>query len=153
MIPVSLRQNYAVTSFRHDDHAIIWLCFIWNISHDSPVVFSADETEMRVTWVTQTPTDNSMVGYGQTDVAEFSTKATMKNFTDPGLAKRTIFVYRATMVNLKPGQRYGMNVQLLAFLRILFTNNYGVLLMKTLFSNHCLQTAFVSVMVSDWLAI
>ena len=89
-------------------HVFVTSSIRYVITVDSSLAFSADETEMRVTWVTRDTTDNPEVGYGQTNLAEYSAKATKLNFTDGGSAQRSIFVYTATMISLKPGKGYGM---------------------------------------------
>ena len=99
-----IKSKLTATSYSRNHDVISTLC---NYCVHPPLAFSADETEMRVTWVTRDSTDNPEVGYGQTNLAEYSAQATKSIFTDGGSAKRSIYVYRATMISLKPGKGYG----------------------------------------------
>jgi len=62
-------------------------------------------TEMWVTWVTQDYTDGSQVWYGQVSFQQHAV-GTVTKFVDGGSLQRTMYIHRAKMTELKPGQRY-----------------------------------------------
>ncbi|PAA49848.1 hypothetical protein BOX15_Mlig013810g3 [Macrostomum lignano] len=64
-----------------------------------------DPTQMVVTWVTQSPTNGTSVDYG-TNRFDRSASGIQEKFVDGGSAKRVIYIHRAVMSGLRPGQRY-----------------------------------------------
>ena len=68
-------------------------------------VLAADPTQLTVTWVTLNESSSSDVQYGVSDLS-LSVQGKQTAFTDGGSEKRTIFVHRATMINLKPRVKY-----------------------------------------------
>jgi len=70
--------------------------------------YGGDATEMVVTWVTMSVC-NSTVEYGLQTI-DIESQGTMTKFMDGGDEKRVIYIHRATMTRLKPGQRYVYHV-------------------------------------------
>ncbi|XP_076441925.1 acid phosphatase type 7-like [Babylonia areolata] len=62
-------------------------------------------TEMLVTWVTQDYTSGSAVLYGLSGYDQGSNGTVIK-FVDGGKLRRTMYIHRAKMTNLKPGYKY-----------------------------------------------
>ena len=62
---------------------------------------------MWVTWVTQNYTSGSTVWYGQSNFQQ-SANGTVTKFVDGGKLHRTMYIHRAKMTGLKPGQKYGI---------------------------------------------
>lgn len=63
-------------------------------------------TVLTVTWVTEKETPSSAVQFGQVNFTQTVVGAASK-FVDGGTLKRTIYVHRATLNDLKPNVRYG----------------------------------------------
>lgn len=61
---------------------------------------------MTVTWTTFDRTDQSIVGYGKRKIEE-SVSGYSSKFTDGGFERRSMYIHRATMTNLEPGETYG----------------------------------------------
>ena len=70
-------------------------------------MFSDDSTEMVVTWVTLSQTNSTVVEYGPKDLSMY-VKGTEEVFVDGGTEKRKIYIHRAKMINLTPGNPYRM---------------------------------------------
>lgn len=97
---------------------VLWAVFI--ISAVSSTIYQQPEqihlsygnvpTEMWVTWVTQNYTDGSQVWYGQSDVFQQRADGTVTKFVDGGKLQRTMYIHRAKMIDLIPGQRYVYSV-------------------------------------------
>ena len=62
-------------------------------------------TEMVATWVTDDPTDVSIVEYGLDDLNLVS-KGIEDTFTDGGSMKRVLYMHRVKMTGLVPGREY-----------------------------------------------
>ena len=60
---------------------------------------------MVVTWVTLTQTNSTVVEYGPTTFSMY-VKGTEEVFKDGGSEKRRIYIHRAKMINLVPGNQY-----------------------------------------------
>ena len=69
------------------------------------MIFLDTVESMVVTWLTTNLTKNSMVYYG-TDGLTQTVKAIPQKFTDGGLERRTMFIYRAHLTDLTPETRY-----------------------------------------------
>ncbi|XP_068242624.1 acid phosphatase type 7-like [Palaemon carinicauda] len=64
-----------------------------------------NNTDIMVTWVTSSPTNNSVVEYGTSNLALRATgNATL--FTDGGSLQRQMWMHRVKLPNLTPGTRY-----------------------------------------------
>ena len=63
---------------------------------------------MIVTWVTLSEVSDSIVEYGQDDMFDQRAIGSVSVFQDSGTEKRTEYVHRVVLENLKPGQRYCM---------------------------------------------
>lgn len=63
-------------------------------------------SEMIVTWVTQNETSASRVMYGLSGLDQ-SAEGTSTKFVDGGSLHRTMYIHRAKLTALKPGQKYG----------------------------------------------
>lgn len=67
--------------------------------------YGVKPSEMIVTWVTMSPTNDSIVEYGEFKLNK-STKGTMEKFVDGGSEKRVIYIHRVLLRNLKTAQIY-----------------------------------------------
>ncbi|KAK7462485.1 hypothetical protein BaRGS_00038454 [Batillaria attramentaria] len=67
--------------------------------------YGGEPTEMWVTWVTMDYTTSSTVLYGQ-QTLDRGVLGNATKFVDGGKLQRTMYIHRAKMDGLKPGQRY-----------------------------------------------
>ena len=67
--------------------------------------FTADPTQLVVTWVTLNKTISSKVEYGVGSFG-YSASAVQTEFVDGGPEKRKIYIHRARLIGLKPEARY-----------------------------------------------
>lgn len=61
---------------------------------------------MVVTWVTQDKTKESKVRFGQSSL-EYTAEGHTTTFVDGGSQHRKIYIHRARLHGLKPGESYG----------------------------------------------
>lgn len=63
-------------------------------------------TKMLVTWSTMNVTQNATCLYG-IQTTNMIAKGYTRKFVDGGPQQHTQFIHRVTLINLKPGTRYG----------------------------------------------
>ena len=86
------------------------VCVATGSSHHQQIhlSFAQNIDEMLVTWVTKHNDQKVHVQYGlnETDEFEFKAKASTTKYVNPGREGRVIFIHRAILRELEPGQLY-----------------------------------------------